>query len=203
MVVWIWIACARTMGDTRGQQRCDTAGGEGGSAGKPAAAWNANDISRNTLDPVAADDGYTGIPYDPKFAQERKGKLNTTPYPWHEYEKRYAYLKHAQRYKKQEQIAAGQLDPDGQMDLSKSVDKHGLCTDMCSELERVRRIVQKDVAGPEYTAETARGPRSDRLPDERRMIAAFHRSSAGDELTLMSDLRTPKALLVSVDSARL
>lgn len=152
---------------------------------------------RRTPDPVVPDENYTGIPYDPKYAIERKGKLNSTPYPYHEYEKRYAYLKNAQRYKKQEQIAAGQLDPDGQMDLSKSVDKHGLCTDMCPELERVRRIVQKDVAGPEFTKETARGPRSARQPDERRMIAAFHRSSAGDDLTLMSDLRTPKALLVS------
>ena len=156
-----------------------------------------NIIFRAILEAVVPDENYTGIPYDPKYAMERKGKLNSTPYPYHEYEKRYAYLKNAQRYKKQEQIAAGQLDPDGQMDLSKSVDKHGLCTDMCPELERVRRIVQKDVAGPEYTKDTARGPRSARQPDERRMIAAFHRSSAGDDLTLMSDLRTPKALLVS------
>lgn len=146
---------------------------------------------------VVVDDGYTGIPYDPIYAEQRKGKLNTTPYKWHQYQERFEYLKHAQAYKKAEQIAAGQLDPDGQMVLKKSVDKHGLCTDMCPELERVRRIVQKDVAGPEFTKDTAHGPRHARQPDETRMISAFHRSSAGEELTLMTDLRTPKALLVS------
>ncbi|KAJ4353877.1 actin cytoskeleton and mitosis protein [Didymosphaeria variabile] len=103
-------------------------------------------------------------------------------------------LKHAQAFKKREQIAKGQLDPDGQMDMKSSVDKHGLCEDMCPELERVRRIVQNDVAGPEYTEDTAHGPRNQRIIDEARMIAAHHRSSAGEDLTLMSDLRTPAAL---------
>jgi hypothetical protein len=86
------------------------------------------------------------------------------------------------------------MDPDGQMDMSKSVDKHGLCEDLCPEYERVRRIVQNDIAGPEYSQETAHGPRLDRKADEARMIAAHHRSSAGEDLTLMTDLRTPAAL---------
>lgn len=88
------------------------------------------------------------------------------------------------------------MDPDGQMDMRHSVDKHGLCEDMCPEFERVRRIVQNDVAAPEYSKETAHGPRLKREVDEGRMIAAHHRSSAGEDLTLMSDLRTPAALQV-------
>ncbi|KAF1966468.1 hypothetical protein BU23DRAFT_560167 [Bimuria novae-zelandiae CBS 107.79] len=175
-------------GNGRGNSSATGSRGRGGGFGAGGAK------NEQTPEPDAAD-GYTGIPYDPKFAEQRKGKLNTTPYKYYEYAERFAYLKHAQQYKKKEQIAAGQLDPDGRMNLNQSVAKYGLCTDLCPELERVRRIVQKDVAGPEFTKETARGPRSERQPDERRMVAAFHRSSAGDELTLMTDLRTPKALL--------
>ncbi|KAF2446112.1 hypothetical protein P171DRAFT_252294 [Karstenula rhodostoma CBS 690.94] len=92
------------------------------------------------------------------------------------------------------------MDPDGQMDMSQSVDKHGLCEDMCPEYERVRRIVQNDVAGPEHSEETAHGPRLQREVDEARMIAAHHRSSAGEDLTLMTDLRTPAALQKSMET---
>ena len=41
------------------------------------------------------------------------------------------------------------MNPEGQMHLSDSVKLIGICTDMCPEYERVRRIVQMDVKAPE------------------------------------------------------
>ncbi|KAL5432137.1 hypothetical protein PMIN05_009070 [Paraphaeosphaeria minitans] len=164
--------------------------GRGGSNN----SGGANKAQEQTPEP----DSYTGIRYSPTH-KNNTDPLNSTPYKRHEYDLRFAYLKHAQAFKKQEQIAKGQMDPDGQMDMSQSVDKHGLCEDLCPEYERVRRIVQNDVAAPEYSKETAHGPRLQREVDEGRMIAAHHRSSAGEDLTLMTDLRTPAALRRSME----
>lgn len=41
------------------------------------------------------------------------------------------------------------MNPEGQMRLSDSVKLIGICTDMCPEYERVRRIVEDDVKPPE------------------------------------------------------
>lgn len=41
------------------------------------------------------------------------------------------------------------MNPEGQMRLSDSVKLIGICTDMCPEYERVRRIVEEDVKAPE------------------------------------------------------
>ncbi len=41
------------------------------------------------------------------------------------------------------------MNPEGQMRLSDSVKLIGICTDMCPEFERVRRIVENDVKPPE------------------------------------------------------
>jgi hypothetical protein len=43
----------------------------------------------------------------------------------------------------------GRMNPEGQMRLCDSVKLFGLCTDMCPEYERVRRIVEEDVKPPE------------------------------------------------------
>jgi hypothetical protein len=57
------------------------------------------------------------------------------------------------------------MNPDGQMRLKDSVKLYGLCTDMCPEFERVRRIVEDDVKPPEcvrgavfYISVTNAGP---------------------------------------------
>ncbi|KAF2261080.1 hypothetical protein CC78DRAFT_570810 [Lojkania enalia] len=92
---------------------------------------------------------------------------------------------------KQQFIAQRMMNPDGQMRIEDSVRLQAICTDMCPEHERVRRIVQNDVKLPEYTAETAHGPRYLRVPDESRMVKAHQRSSAGRDVELPSDLRTP------------
>jgi hypothetical protein len=41
------------------------------------------------------------------------------------------------------------MNPEGQMRLKDSVKLYGICTDMCPEYERVRRIVEEDVKPPE------------------------------------------------------
>lgn len=89
------------------------------------------------------------------------------------------------------------MDREGQINLSERVEKYGLCTDMCSEFERVRRIVEMDVKAPECTPETARKKRSERVPDESRMVKAHTRSAAGTEEELLTDVRTPDTCLVS------
>lgn len=93
------------------------------------------------------------------------------------------------------------MNPDGPMNLADSVELHGICTDMCPEYERVRRIVENDYKAAECTPETAHGPRAGRVPDETRMVKAFTRSAAGQEEELVSDKRTPATCLVSLSSA--
>jgi hypothetical protein len=46
-------------------------------------------------------------------------------------------------------IDEGRMNPEGQMRLSDSVKLIGICTDMCPEYERVRRIIEEDVKPPE------------------------------------------------------
>jgi hypothetical protein len=89
------------------------------------------------------------------------------------------------------------MDPDGQMRIQDRVEKYGLCTDMCSEFERVRRIVEMDFKAAECTPETARLRRNERVPDESRMVKAHTRSAAGTESELITEVRTPDTCLVS------
>jgi hypothetical protein len=90
------------------------------------------------------------------------------------------------------------MDPDGQIRFEDRVEKYGLCTDMCSEYERVRRIVEMDYKAAECTQETARLRRNQRVPDESRMVKAHTRSAAGTESELMTDVRTPETCHVSL-----
>lgn len=106
------------------------------------------------------------------------------------------------------------MNPEGQMRLADSVKLYGLCTDMCPEYERVRRIVEEDVKAPEcvgalfssgkvhtdlvQTPETQHLPRKQRIPDESRMVKTYTRSAAGMEVELVSEIRSPPTCLVSV-----
>jgi hypothetical protein len=62
---------------------------------------------------------------------------------------------------------------------------------MCAEFERLERIVQKDVWGPELDEQG--------VPDEQRMVKKFRRAAAGIDEQLPSDLRPPSALKKTVD----
>jgi hypothetical protein len=62
---------------------------------------------------------------------------------------------------------------------------------MCPEFERLERIVQKDVWGPELDDQGA--------PDEQRMVKKFRRAAAGIDEQLPSDLRPPTTLKNTID----
>jgi hypothetical protein len=61
------------------------------------------------------------------------------------------------------------MNPEGQMRLSDSVKLIGICTDMCPEYERVRRIVEDDVKPPECVGALAITlcPTTNMRPDPR------------------------------------
>ncbi|KAF2092636.1 hypothetical protein NA57DRAFT_23593, partial [Rhizodiscina lignyota] len=91
-------------------------------------------------------------------------------------------------------------DPDHPRALKDAVKPVGICEDMCPELERVGRIVQRDV----WAAEAVRQARTGRgynkiVADEGRMVKKFRRSAAGSEEQLPSDLRPPKVLQRTVN----
>ena len=88
------------------------------------------------------------------------------------------------------------MNPEGQMHLRDSVKLIGICTDMCPEYERVRRIVEDDVKPPECTPETQHLPRKQRIPDESCMVKAYARSAAGMDVELVSEIRSPITCLV-------
>ncbi|KAF1837854.1 hypothetical protein BDW02DRAFT_565578 [Decorospora gaudefroyi] len=117
-----------------------------------------------------------------------------------EYQKRLAYMR-AQRPKLRAQfIKDGLMNPDGQMRLRDSVKMYGLCHEMCPEYERVRRIVELDVKAPECTPETQHLPsRSQRVPDESRMVKAYARSAAGMDVELVSEIRSPAGCLKTIE----
>jgi hypothetical protein len=91
------------------------------------------------------------------------------------------------------------MNPEGQMRLSDSVKLFGLCTDMCPEYERVRRIVEEDVKPPECTPDTQHLPRKQRIPDETRMVKAYTRSAAGMDVELVSEIRSPATCLRTIN----
>ena len=91
---------------------------------------------------------------------------NTTPHPDQEYQARLNFvsthipqrlekyqhtlqLRKDRPHRRAQLIKEGRMNPDGPMQLSEAVKLVGICTDMCPEYERVRRIVEDDVKAPE------------------------------------------------------
>ncbi|OSS45406.1 hypothetical protein B5807_10251 [Epicoccum nigrum] len=124
---------------------------------------------------------------------------NSTPHAKDDYNKRFTFLQSAQPSWRKQLQDKGFMNPDGQMKLSDSVKLVGLSNDMCPEFERVRRIVQNDFKRPECTPETEHLAYSARVPDESRMVKAFTRSSAGADVELVIDIRSPAACLKTVN----
>ncbi|KAI5289311.1 hypothetical protein KEM52_000821 [Ascosphaera acerosa] len=118
-----------------------------------------------------------------------------TPTSTGNYIDRYELLKVSREQERVQAIATGQMtNPDERTSLSQAITPVGTCTDMCPEFERVERVVQKMVDRPEKLddAET-------QLSTERRMVKRFRRSAAGYDEQLPSDIRTPSALLQTVN----
>ncbi|KAH7348122.1 SAC3/GANP/Nin1/mts3/eIF-3 p25 family-domain-containing protein [Pyrenochaeta sp. MPI-SDFR-AT-0127] len=133
------------------------------------------------------------------FTSNTTGAQNTTQYAPEDYKKRLERIKAARPLQREQFIQQGLMNPEGQMRLSDSVKLIGICTDMCPEFERVRRIVENDVKPPECTPETEHLTRANRIPDESRMVKAYARSAAGMDVELVSEMRSPAACLKTID----
>lgn len=93
-------------------------------------------------------------------------------------------------------IRAGLLDdPDKPKKLSEAIDFKGTCEDMCPEFEKITRIMEHDVQGPEKEA----APDGSLWPSPRKMVKALARSAAGQDAPLPMDVRSPAALRRTLD----
>ncbi|KAL5121709.1 actin cytoskeleton and mitosis protein [Pleosporales sp. CAS-2024a] len=127
------------------------------------------------------------------------GGLNSTPFAQDDYAKRLDHIRAARPKLRERFINEGRMNPEGQMRLCDSVKLFGLCTDMCPEYERVRRIVEEDVKPAECTPGTEHLPRKQRIPDETRMVKAYTRSAAGMDVELVSEIRSPATCLKTLE----
>ncbi|GAB7347936.1 hypothetical protein MBLNU459_g5450t2 [Dothideomycetes sp. NU459] len=113
------------------------------------------------------------------------------------YPDRFQALKKQRERERADAIAQGFLaDPDKPRTLADAITPVGTCPDMCPEFERVERVVQKDVWGPEVDKHT---DSEDGAPAEHRMVKKFRRAAAGIDEQLPSDLRPPSVLKETVD----
>ncbi|KAF2005506.1 hypothetical protein P154DRAFT_616304 [Amniculicola lignicola CBS 123094] len=119
--------------------------------------------------------------------------------PQHDFKRRFEYFLERQPLIEAEHIRKGEfsrVNKEGKVQ-GPAIQFRGLCEDNCPEFERVRRIVENDMKMPEFTSETARGPREKRVPDEWAMVKAWKRSGPGAAQVLPSLVRTPDACLRS------
>lgn len=93
-------------------------------------------------------------------------------------------------------IRAGLLDdPDKPKKLSEAIDFKGTCEEMCPEFEKITRIMEHDVLGPEKEV----APDGSLWPSPQRMVKALARSAAGQDAPLPMDVRSPAALRRTLD----
>ncbi|TIA56076.1 hypothetical protein D6C79_00139 [Aureobasidium pullulans] len=105
---------------------------------------------------------------------------------------RFQALKKQREQERTHAIAQGFLaDPDKPRTLAEAITPVGTCPDMCPEFERLERVVQKDVWGPELDDAGA--------ASEPRMVKKFRRAAAGIDEQLPSDLRPPSTLKMTVE----
>ena len=92
-------------------------------------------------------------------------------------------------------ISAGLFDdPDKKRRLSEAINFKGICEDMCPDWDKVTRIVQHDIKKEEK--EEVNGELVASLP---LMVTRYSRSSAGQDLPLPMDVRSPTALRRTLD----
>ncbi|KAJ2722279.1 actin cytoskeleton and mitosis protein [Coemansia sp. Benny D115] len=117
-------------------------------------------------------------------AQRRERFSNTAG------EQRYRALVSARTQRRQKLIAQGVLGTAGALHEARKI--VGTCELMCPEFEREERELKNNLAPQEVVEGTRRA-------DPRRTVKTFHRSAAGNEEPLPEDLRTPAALLRTLD----
>jgi hypothetical protein len=86
-------------------------------------------------------------------------------------------------------------DPDKPKKLNEAIDFKGTCTEMCPTFEKVTRIMESDVMGPEKV----RAFDGELYPDPDKMVKKLARSAAGQDAPLPSDVRSPAALRRTLD----
>lgn len=87
-------------------------------------------------------------------------------------------------------------DPDKPKKLSEAIDFKGTCEEMCPEFEKITRIMENDVKGPEK--EVLPG-QAIPWPAPHKMIKQLARSAAGQDAPLPEDVRSPAALRRTLD----
>ncbi|KAF7561305.1 hypothetical protein G7046_g2837 [Stylonectria norvegica] len=83
-------------------------------------------------------------------------------------------------------------DPEKRRTLQDAIDFKGICEDMCPEYEKITRITEMDVHGPEKNPQT-------KFANTRRMVKKLARSAAGQEAPLPMDVRSASALRRTLD----
>ncbi|KAJ6438546.1 GANP/Nin1/mts3/eIF-3 p25 family protein [Purpureocillium lavendulum] len=81
-------------------------------------------------------------------------------------------------------------DPNKRKKLSEAISFKGICEDMCPEYEKIQRITESDVVKAEKTGGVA---------DLSHMVKKLARSAAGQEAPLPMDVRSTRALGLSLD----
>ncbi|EER27387.1 SAC3/GANP family protein [Coccidioides posadasii C735 delta SOWgp] len=126
----------------------------------------------------------------PPFKPQKKDKNQ-------DYMSRFEQLKRERTKQRTKAINEGLMaDPSQPTSLNRAITPTGACTDMCPEYERVERIVQKMVDKSEKLLNLDTGELD---IAETRMIKRFRRSAAGYDEQLPSDIRTPNALLQTLN----
>ncbi|KAJ1909689.1 actin cytoskeleton and mitosis protein [Tieghemiomyces parasiticus] len=106
---------------------------------------------------------------------------------------RYLELKPARARERERCVALGLIpDPNVPRSLDDAITLIGTCQDMCPLFEREEREYQNNVERFEYTPGTRR-------IDPVRAVKSFHRSAAGNDQPLPSDVRPPDVLLRTLD----
>ncbi|KAH8198951.1 hypothetical protein TruAng_006870 [Truncatella angustata] len=85
-------------------------------------------------------------------------------------------------------------DPDKRRRLDEALPFKGICEDMCPEWERIQRIVENGLWGPEGYEDGGV-----RVPEPDKMIKRLARSAAGQEAALPMDVRSPAACRRTLD----
>lgn len=103
-------------------------------------------------------------------------------------------LEYARIQQRRDAIAAGLIaDPDKRTSLEHAIEFRGTCEEMCPEFERQEREFKKNV----HPLEQLEG-QPGRI-DPRKAVTIYHRSAAGIEQPLPSDIRTPATLKRTLD----
>ncbi|KAJ1895865.1 actin cytoskeleton and mitosis protein [Kickxella alabastrina] len=115
----------------------------------------------------------------------RRERFNNT-----EGEHRYSQLVSARTKRRQQLTEQGMLSRGGSLTEARKL--VGTCMQMCPDFEREERELKKNLAPQEVIPGTQKA-------DASKTVKTFHRSAAGNEEPLPEDLRTPDALLRTLD----